>query len=119
AGAGRRVVLALNRVPESVEDKKMASPPRVVIELGGPRPSGPTPVTPFPLSDDLVSQVRVGQAGTHLRAVIDLAPKAPEAYHVRQDGATIIAEIGDTSGASQAAGAAATANAAPAEPESS
>jgi len=91
---GRRVVIVLTRPADGIHETGMAQPPRIVIDMAGPRPSTPMLPTPYPLSDEVVPQVRVGSYGPKLRAVIDLA-HAPGTHAVRQEGATIVAEIGD------------------------
>ncbi len=75
-GAGRRLTLALTRTPEAVGEREMSSPPRLVLDLAGPRPAEARPVTAFPLADELVSRVRVGSLGGKLRAIVDLS-RAP------------------------------------------
>src|SRR5207247_803440 len=84
-GAGRRLTLALTRTPEVVRDQERGSPPRLVLDLDGPRPGEPRQVTAFPLSDELVSRVRVGSFGGKLRAIVDLS-HAPGAHAVRSEG---------------------------------
>src|SRR5438552_4226382 len=95
-GAGRRLTLALTRTPEVVRDQERGSPPRLVLDLDGPRPAEPKQVTAFPLSDELVSRVRVGSFGGKLRAIVDLS-HAPGAHAVRSEGAKGIVDLGDTS----------------------
>src|SRR5437763_6901391 len=94
-GAGRRLTLALTRTPEAVGEREMSSPPRLVLDLAGPRPAEARPVTAFPLADELVSRVRVGSLGGKLRAIVDLS-RAPGAHVVRHEGAKVIVERGDT-----------------------
>src|SRR5436309_7944395 len=95
-GAGRRLTLALTRTPEVVRDQERGSPPRLVLDLDGPRPAEPKQVTAFPLSDELVSRVRVGSFGGKLRAIVDLS-HAPGPHAVRSEGAKVIIDLGDTS----------------------
>src|SRR5436309_10777499 len=95
-GAGRRLTLVLTRTPEAVQDQERGSPPRLVLDLDGPRPAEPRQVTAFPLSDELVSRVRVGSFGGKLRAIVDLS-HAPGAHAVRSEGAKVIVDLGDTS----------------------
>ena len=95
-GAGRRLTLALTRTPEVVRDQERGSPPRLVLDLDGPRPAEPRQVTAFPLSDELVSRVRVGSFGGKLRAIVDLS-RAPGPHAVRSEGAKVIIDLGDTS----------------------
>jgi type IV pilus assembly protein PilQ len=100
-GSGRRVTFALSREPEGVQDFALGTPPRLVVDLNGPRPSAPATVSSFPFPDDLVSQVRVGSHGASLRAVIDLS-RNPGAHLVRHDGNTLTIDFGDTGVASNA-----------------
>ncbi len=113
------------RTPEAVQDQERGSPPRLVLDLDGPRPAEPRQVTAFPLSDELVSRVRVGSFGGKLRAIVDLS-RAPGPHAIRSEGAKVIVDLGDTSLAAAAParaarkragtlGAAATPAAAPAE----
>src|SRR6185503_3536232 len=101
-GSGRRVTIALSRAPEGVQDLGMSTPPRLVIDFAGPRPDAPMAITPFPVSDDLVSQVRIGTHRGSLRAVIDLS-RAPGVHAVRQEGNNVIADLGVTVPADTAA----------------
>ena len=96
AAAGRRVVIALSREPEQVQESWLSAPPRLVIDLTGPRPDAPTDVSRYPLTDDLVPQVRVGPHGASLRAVLDFA-RQPGTHVVRRDGMNLIVELADTS----------------------
>ena len=95
-GAGRRLTLVLTRTPEAVQDQERGSPPRLVLDLDGPRPAEPRQVTAFPLSDELVSRVRVGSFGGKLRAIVDLS-RAPGPHAIRSEGAKVIVDLGDTS----------------------
>src|SRR5436190_823234 len=95
-GAGRRLTLALTRTPEAGGEREMRSPPRLVLDLAGPRPAEPRQVSAFPLADELVSRVRVGSFGGKLRAIVDLS-RAPGAHVVRHEGAKVIIDLGDTS----------------------
>jgi type IV pilus assembly protein PilQ len=96
AGAGRRLTIALSREPDTVQQFALVTPPRLVIDLTGPRADNPASVASFPLGDDLVSQMRVGTQGGRLRAIIDLS-RDPGAHAVRREGASLIVELGDTS----------------------
>ena len=95
-GAGRRLTLALTRAPEAVHDQERDSPPRLVLDLDGPRPVEPRQVTALPLSDELVSRVRVGSYGGRLRAIVDLSG-APRGHAVHAEGTNVIVDLGDTS----------------------
>src|SRR6185503_403574 len=96
ATGGRRVVIALTREPEQVQESWLSAPPRLVIDLTGPRPEQPTDVSRYPLTDDLVPQVRVGPHGASLRAVLDFA-RQPGTHVVRRDGMNLIVELADAS----------------------
>lgn len=96
AAAGRRVVIALTREPEQVQESWLSAPPRLVIDLAGPRPDQPTDVSRYPLTDDLVPQVRVGPHGANLRAVLDFT-RQPVTHTVRRDGMNLIVELADVS----------------------
>jgi type IV pilus assembly protein PilQ len=114
-GAGRRITIVLSREPEGMQDFWLASPPRLVVDLTGPRADNPPTVATYPFPDEVVSQVRVGAHGGSLRAVIDLA-RNPGAHAVRREGLTLIADLGDTSVAGAEAPAAAEAVASPEPP---
>src|SRR5262245_14100972 len=96
AAGGRRVVIALTREPEQVQESWLSAPPRLVIDLTGPRPEQPTDVSRYPLTDDLVPQVRVRPHGASLRAVLDFA-RQPGTHTVRRDGMNLIVELADGS----------------------
>ncbi len=101
-GAGRRLTLTLSRAPETIRTRDMESPPRLLLDLAGPRPATPRQVTTLPLSDELVPQVRVGSFGGQLRAIVDLA-RAPGQHAVHQEGAKVIVDLDDTPVASRPA----------------
>jgi hypothetical protein len=110
-GAGRRITIVLSREPEGMQDFWLASPPRLVVDLTGPRAENPPTVATYPFPDEVVSQVRVGAHGGSLRAVIDLA-RNPGAHAVRREGLTLIADLGGACccrgrGVARAAGASA------------
>src|SRR4029453_11362665 len=96
AAPGRRIVIALTREPEQVQESWLSAPPRLVIDLTGPRPEQPTDVSRYPLTDDLVPQARVGPHGASLRAVLDFA-RQPGTHVVRRDGMNLIVELADAS----------------------
>jgi type IV pilus assembly protein PilQ len=96
AASGRRVVIALTREPEQIQESWLSAPPRLVIDLTGPRPETPTDVSRYPLTDDLVPQVRVGPHGASLRAVLDFA-RQPGTHTVRSDGTNLIIDLADAS----------------------
>src|SRR5262245_35054081 len=96
AAAGRRVVIALTREPEQIQESWLSAPPRLVIDLTGPRPEAPTDVSRYPLTDDLVPQVRVGPHGASLRAVLDFA-REPGTHTISREGMNLIVELADGS----------------------
>jgi len=114
-GAGRRLTLTLSRAPEAIRTRDMESPPRLLLDLAGPRPATPRQVTTLPLSDELVPQVRVGSFGGQLRAIVDLA-RAPGQHAVHQEGAKVIVDLDETRVASRPARPAAHPSAAAAAP---
>jgi type IV pilus assembly protein PilQ len=89
--AGRQVVIALTREPESVQNFQLSAPPRLVVDVRGPlgRRGGEQR---FAVGDGAVSRVRVAPYEGQLRIVLDLGPKAVVGA-VRQDGATLVAEL--------------------------
>jgi len=95
AGAGRRVSIALTRAPDDVHEFLLSKPPRLVIDLDGPRAPGAERETRFPIGDGLVSRARVAAHEGRLRLVLDLG-RNPRHHVVRTDGDTLIAELGDT-----------------------
>src|SRR4029453_16830123 len=94
AASGRRVVIALTREPEQIQESWLSSPPRLVIDLTGPRPEAPTDVSRYPLTDDLVPQVRVGPHGASLRAVLDFA-REPGTHTISREGMNLVVELAD------------------------
>jgi type IV pilus secretin PilQ/predicted competence protein len=88
---GRQVVIALTREPESVQNFQLTAPPRLVVDLRGPlgRRGGEQR---FAVGDGAVSRVRVAPYEGQLRIVLDLGPKATVGA-VRQQGATLVAEL--------------------------
>ena len=100
-GSGRRVTIVLSREPDNVQDILLTGPPRVVIDLSGPRPTGGVPIIRLPFTDDLVTQARVGAHGANLRAVLDLA-RDPGRHVVRREGNNLIVELGDVTAAAPA-----------------
>lgn len=94
AADGRRVVIGLSREPEQIQESWLSAPPRLVIDLTGPRPGTPTEVSRYPLPDDLVPQVRVGPHGASLRAVLDFA-RQPGTHTVRREGTNVIIELAE------------------------
>jgi type IV pilus secretin PilQ/predicted competence protein len=97
-GTGRRLTVLLNRAPDGLRDFVLGAPPRLVIDLKGSPPEKPPGLVRFPLADDLVSAVRVAWKDKALRVVLDLHKQAG-AHTVRNDGALLVAELGDTGSA--------------------
>ena len=93
-GAGRRLVVGLTRAPDGIREFLLADPPRLVIDVRGPQ-APVTALTRFPLTDDVVERVRVAANGGALRIVADLRKPAGK-HHVRQDGTSLVADLGDT-----------------------
>ena len=91
SGTGRRLVVALTREPDSVQDFQLTAPPRVVVDLRGPL-AGRAREARYPVVDSAVERVRVAPYEGQLRVVVDLKNKAT-VTDVRQEGATVIAEI--------------------------
>src|SRR3989442_11641314 len=94
-GTGRRVKIALTRAPDGRREFLLGRPPRLVIDLEGPRAPDAQRETRFPLTDGVVSRARVAAHEGRLRVVLDLG-RNPRQHAVRADGATLIAELGDT-----------------------
>jgi type IV pilus assembly protein PilQ len=109
---GRRVSIALTRAPDAIHERAGDDASRIVVDLAGPRPKTPVASTPYPLQDDVVSQVRIGTYGGKLRAVIDLAHPVGE-HALRVDGATLVAELRDAPSATAAVPAPPAASAGP------
>src|SRR5206468_4879471 len=96
AGTGRRVTIALTRAPDGLREFLLGKPPRMVIDLEGPRAPDAQREARFPLTDGVVSRARVAAHEGRLRIVLDLG-RSLRQHAVRADGATLIAELGDTS----------------------
>jgi type IV pilus secretin PilQ/predicted competence protein len=111
-GNGRRLTIELSRAPENVRDSMMTAPSRLVIDMAGAAVPG-APAS-FPLSDDVVSQVRVAARENGLRAVVALG-RDPGAHAVRVDGTNVVADLGDVGTVDAAPPPAAAAPAAPSE----
>src|SRR6185295_14211443 len=92
AAAGKLLVIKLSRQPDKVKNFVLSDPPRLVIDLTGPQPPGGA-LTRFPLSDDLVTRVRVASNGNTLRVVADLKQE-PGTYAVRHEDARVVAALG-------------------------
>lgn len=93
-GTGRRVTIALTRAPDGLHDFALEDPPRLVIDLQGPL-SPDLRAVPFPVADEVVSAVRTSARDGQLRAVLDLHQNGGP-HSVRTEGATVVAELGDT-----------------------
>src|SRR6185503_10435276 len=89
--AGRRMVVALSREPDSVQNFQLSGPPRLVVDLQGPL-AWRTREARFTLSDSGVTRVRVAPYEGQLRIVFDLKSKSAVTA-VRKDGATLIADL--------------------------
>src|SRR5262245_6387853 len=111
ADAGRRVMVELTRTPDDLKQFALANPPRVVIDLSGPRRAGSSKETRFEVGDEGVRQVRVAPFEGRLRVVLDLRDPAGQ-YVVRNDGTLLTADFGDVT-ALDLGGQPATAAAAP------
>src|SRR5437870_8294681 len=94
-GEGRRLVIELTRPPDDVHDFALSAPPRLVMDLHGPLPAKPAVLTRFPLTDDMVTGVRVATNGGALRIVADLNHPA-RTHTVHQEGNRLVADLGDT-----------------------
>jgi hypothetical protein len=88
---GRRLVMALSREPEGVSNFQLSSPPRMVVDLHGPI-GAKTKEARFAVADDGVTRVRVAPYDGQLRVVLDLKRKSAVTA-VRQEGATLVADL--------------------------
>jgi type IV pilus secretin PilQ/predicted competence protein len=100
-GNGRRLTIGLSRVPDGVKDFTLNGPPRLVLDVRGPQEAQAKALTRFPVTDDVVTGVRVAANGAALRIVADLHQVA-KTHHVRQDGNLLIADLGDTGASADA-----------------
>ena len=100
-GSGRRLTIGLSRAPEGVKDFTLNGPPRLVLDVRGPQPAQAKALTRFPVTDDVVTGVRVASNGGALRIVADLHEIAAK-HHVRQEGDLLIADLGDTGASADA-----------------
>lgn len=91
SATGRRLVVALTRQPDSVQDFQLTAPPRVVVDLRGPL-AGRVAEARYPVVDRAVERVRVARYEGQLRIVVDLKNKGTVTA-VRQDGTTLVAEL--------------------------
>jgi type IV pilus secretin PilQ/predicted competence protein len=89
---GRRVVMTLSRAPEGVHDFALNAPPRLVVDVRGPLAGGAHEQR-YALTDPIVSRARVAPYGGQLRVVLDLKQRVA-VRAVRQEGDTVIAELG-------------------------
>src|SRR5690349_7108177 len=110
-GSGRRLTMELTQAPQGVHEVALATPPRLMIDLEGPRPTDPGTIRTFAVSDETLAQVRVGSRAGQLRAVLDFS-RDPGAHTVRTEGSKLIVELTDAPPAAPEAQAAA-----PAPPE--
>jgi type IV pilus assembly protein PilQ len=89
----RRMVLALTREPDGIQNFQLSAPPRLVVDVHGPI-APRTREARFPVTDRGVSRVRVAPYEGQLRIVLDL--KRPSAVTaVRTEGATLVADLED------------------------
>src|SRR6185503_16429286 len=88
---GRRLVMALSREPEGVSNFQLSSPPRMVVDLHGPI-GAKVKEARFAVADDGVTRVRVAPYDGQLRVVLDLKRKSAVTA-VRQEGATLVADL--------------------------
>jgi protein involved in polysaccharide export with SLBB domain len=93
AGATRAVVLVLSRPPAAVRKLALDGPPRLVIDLDGPVPSGSRATQHLAVTDALVIGVRASSREGQLRAVLDLRESAG-AVTVRAEGSRVLVEMG-------------------------
>ena len=93
-GGGRRVRIDLNREPDGLRDFMLTGPSRLVIDLEGSPAGGAS--AKFALTDSVVSRVRVAPFEGHLRVVLDLQGEAAS-HTIRQEGRSLIAELGQVS----------------------
>src|SRR6185436_19957636 len=89
--AGRRMVVALSREPDSVQNFQLSGPPRLVVDLQGPL-AWRTREARFTLSDSGVTRVRVAPYEGQLRIVFDLKSRGAVTA-VRKEGTTLIADL--------------------------
>src|SRR5262245_12407034 len=100
-GNGRRITIGLSRVPDGVKDFTLNGPPRFVLDVRGPQQAQAKALTRFPVTDDVVTGVRVAANGDALRIVADLHQMA-KTHHVRQEVNLLIADLGDTGASADA-----------------
>jgi len=93
---GHSVAIVLSRVPTGIHSFTLQDPPRLVIDFDRPAAAPRLPAHTFALTDGNVMQVRAltRPRGT-LRTVLDLRDSIA-GHQVRCDGATVIAEIGES-----------------------
>jgi len=90
--AGRRVVVQLGRTPERLRSFAVDDPPRLVMDVWGPRARGDGRELRFPLDDALVQRVRAATYRDRLRIVVDLREGIP-VRTARVDGSVLVAEL--------------------------
>lgn len=93
-GRVHRLVFDLSRVPDAIDDFRLASPPRVVLDLHGPHQAARA-VDRFVADDPFVHRVRVGHYDGRIRLVVDLADGAPQTYDVSKDGGALVLYLGE------------------------
>ncbi|HVN86989.1 MAG TPA: type IV pilus secretin PilQ [Candidatus Binatia bacterium] len=98
---GQRGVFAkLNRTPGTVNHVALENPSRIVIDVAGPV-GGAAGAQRFPVSDSVVSQVRLAQHEGNMRLTIDLRGSAIPTYTVNDLNDTIIVFLGEPRGNSE------------------
>jgi len=90
--AGRRVVVQLGRAPERLRSFAVDDPPRLVMDVWGPRARDDGRELRFPLDDALVQRVRAAAYRDRLRIVVDLREGIP-VRTARVDGSALVAEL--------------------------
>jgi hypothetical protein len=88
---GRRVIVALTREPDSVQNFQLTAPPRVVVDVRGPH-AGRAHEGRFAVTDRAVSRVRVAPYEGQLRIVLDLTSKGA-VTGVYKEGSTVVADL--------------------------
>jgi type IV pilus assembly protein PilQ len=96
-GGRRRMILALTREPDGIQNFPLSAPPRLVVDVHGPI-AARTREARFPVDDHGVSRVRVAPYEGQLRIVLDLK-RSNAVTSVRQEGATLVADLGDAAAA--------------------
>ena len=96
----RRMILALSREPDGIQNFQLSSPPRLVVDVHGPIAARAREAR-FAVSDPGVTRVRVAPYEGQLRIVLDLKRRSAVTA-VRQEGATLVADLEDAAPAKRA-----------------